>query len=328
MNKNHKGFTLVELVVSIALLAIILVPVSGFFTNSFRIQGRTSMKTTITRAGQYLVENLKNKNYSDLANATGTFEKFLTDNVGVEKDSITEKYTWVDEDVKESTVWNFSYNNIDYNVDISFDSFEVSDIANLDIPEKDECDEWIRIDSTGKITKVDWPEHDNVDNEYIVMYEKNPSLKYAHPISGEYPRNYPTIVLKDGYVSNSKDTATLWIQNDYYFEGDPANGISPRQQEIRIVKGFEKELNVFIEGKALSIIKGQAEDRAANAFKRITSSYVGAKVEEQDDGKESSSELLLNAKMTISRKDDDSVRDTLSFSFPIDYDYTEGQNGE
>ena len=53
--KNNRGFTVVELIVSIALLALILVPVAGFFTNSFRVQTRTSMKTSITRVSQYIM---------------------------------------------------------------------------------------------------------------------------------------------------------------------------------------------------------------------------------------------------------------------------------
>jgi len=77
VKKNNKGFTIVELIVSVALLALILVPIAGFFTNSFRIQGKTSMKTSITRVGQYIVENFKNKNYLGLKVDGKDLDKYL-----------------------------------------------------------------------------------------------------------------------------------------------------------------------------------------------------------------------------------------------------------
>lgn len=58
--KNRRGFTLIEVVMAIAILAIVGVPLMQFFTGAFKFQTRGQEKTEINKVLQYVAENLKN----------------------------------------------------------------------------------------------------------------------------------------------------------------------------------------------------------------------------------------------------------------------------
>lgn len=319
MRKNNRGFTLVELVVSIALLALILVPTVSFFTSSFKVQSKSSMKTSITRVSQYLMENFKNKNYLgftiiDEHNNARELEDYVDKNMETMKTKLnSENIKITDEDG-----WLLPYNNVEYNVHLELTELQENDISNIDIPKT--FDGYLTMNSTG---------FGNFDNSYINIVDVGG--KFESPYNGdkEFFANYPTLILKDGYQNKYSDgKATLLITNDSFFEdvadeneyynGKYENGYD-KQKYIRIVKGFEDELEVYIEGINVLIKKGQEGDGAPKEYTKITSSYIG---EISDDNKErSSSEVILKAKMTISYATDESLRDTFEFSFPVNYDY-------
>lgn len=325
--KNNRGFTVVELIVSIALLALILVPVAGFFTNSFRVQTRTSMKTSITRVSQYIMENLKNKNYlcdesfpenEKLKNGTGSFKDFvegITLSATGEGDEL--KYNFSDPSKLSFEDGKINYKGIDYSVDISITNFNTSDMSNFEIPNKAEVT-MVSIDSTGtfnqdysdiKIIKSA-SDYNGLGNHSFGV-DVGTDAKVKNPIDNkEYSTTYPTIVLRNDYPISADGTAILWLGNSY--------GTGSNWKKIRIIKEFKEELQVYIEGYNLSILKGQEGDGASSAQTRITSSYIGEKVE---DKKNSESELWLDAKMVITNENDDSVRDIFEFSFPVNYEF-------
>lgn len=322
MKKNNRGFTLVELVVSITLLALILIPTAGFFTNSFKVQSKSSLKTSITRVGQYIIENFKNKNYlaDTLKAEDGTgFQKFL-DRIKLDEDG----KDFSDSSVKDDSHWNLNYNKVDYIVDVKIEDFETADISDLNIPNKEECDGIVKITESGIIYTID--EFGNIVSiDGIKSYEVGESFNSPND-NKSYKANYPTIVLDSEFLSS--ESATLWIINEGYYNDTDGDGIYDdeidRQKYIRIVKGFDNELKVYKENINFMIQEGQEGDMASKSRNKIDSVFVG----ETSEGvaKKSSSELWLNAKMTVTNKQNADVRDTFEFSFPINYDYSEAGN--
>jgi len=310
VRKGNRGFTVIELIVSVALIAIIFVPVAGFFTNSFRIQGRSSMKTAITRTGQYIIENFKNKNYLTsgstgvLTNSEGkTFEDFIK-TISLTRANKNSTYEIQGIDNEDFKNWHINYKDFDYNVTIEIDGFTTSDILNSDVPDKSECEGIVEINSDGSLSRS--------INDKIVVALKGSS--FTNPIDNKVYEDaeYPTIILKEGYTT--KNTATLWIKNNNYYDNE--NG---KQKIVRIIKEFNENLNVYIEGTNFTIKIGQDEDGASYSQKKMTSLFVG---KDGSDKKSSESEILLDAKMIIKNVSDDSVSDSFEFSFPINYDYS------
>ena len=327
MTKNNKGFTIVELIVSLALLVLILVPVAGFFTNSFKVQAKSSLKTSITRAGQYIVENLKNKNYLYFEddgnvmikeslhseNDAGESEYFKTFVEGIEVESdINGIYSFVGSEMMENKQWKITYKGIEYLVDMKIDGFETSNIENSDIPSKEECNGQVEIGSTGV-----WSYNDNMSVELFEVNEE-----FTSPNDGKkYKANYPTIVLSSTFPTSEK--ATLWINNTGYYSEENGNNIYndgvDKQKRIRIVKDFPEELHIYKEGVNFSIEKGQEGDMAPASHTKITSSFIGEVAENNTE--RSASELWLDAEMTITNAEHTDIKDVFEFSFPVDYDY-------
>ena len=303
MKKNNSGFTLVEIIVAIALLAMIIVPVSGIFTNSFKVQGRTSMKTSMTRVAQYIMENFKNKNYLNLKVDGKELDKYIQDKKieGLNLNGETE-LTITGEDG-----WNLEYNNLEYKVDIKLTGIKELNTTEVNIPSKLSCNVQILIDEHGDF-------YPSYNTTIIATCKKGDT--FFNPIDGvTYTATCPTIILGEDFPDGTD--ASLWIENDYYYY-DMVNGIE-RQEEIRIVKKFDEELKVYVEGKNVTILKGQAGDGATHSQTRITKLYVGEKGEYEKI--KNSSEVLLDAIMEISRQNDETVTDKFEFSFPVNYDY-------
>lgn len=288
MKKDNRGFTLVELVVAVALLAIILVPTVGMFTNSFKIQNKSALKSSITRVGQHIIENFKNKNYLDFTVSGVNLDKYVTAHEG----SLSGVKLLQESD------GDYSYNNGDYNVYMEVINESTSSLGNADMPNVNDSSNFdciVDINESGSFGLY--------KGSGVTVVDMNAT--FLDPIDGkQYTANYPTIILGNSFAGNS-----LLIESDYF----TMDGVNRRQGIIRIVKSTISELKVYIKGKNLSIKKGQEGDGASSAQTRITSYYVG------DGTKEGSSdEILLDVKMTITNKDDATAKDTFDFSFPVD----------
>lgn len=66
MQQKEKGFTLVELVVSIAIIGVVVTTVTGLFMMVHSIQRRSLYLEVATRAAQREMESLRNNNYNNL----------------------------------------------------------------------------------------------------------------------------------------------------------------------------------------------------------------------------------------------------------------------
>lgn len=66
MRRKESGFTLVELLVSIAVIGIVVTVVTTLFLSIQSTQRRTAYMETATRAAQRQMESLRNNNYNNL----------------------------------------------------------------------------------------------------------------------------------------------------------------------------------------------------------------------------------------------------------------------
>jgi len=59
MRKSEKGFTLIEIIAAVILIAIVAIPLGGLFMNSFKFQARSQQSTTVNEIAQVVAERLK-----------------------------------------------------------------------------------------------------------------------------------------------------------------------------------------------------------------------------------------------------------------------------
>ncbi|GKX64843.1 type IV pilus modification PilV family protein [Inconstantimicrobium mannanitabidum] len=87
MSEKKKGFTLIELIISIALIGILLVPVSSMVLTTVRTNKRAEVKQKATLVGQKVLEQLRAVNIAKQGtsfNFTGiTFDNNVANNVFV-----------------------------------------------------------------------------------------------------------------------------------------------------------------------------------------------------------------------------------------------------
>lgn len=70
--KENKGFTLIEIVAAMVILAIVAVPLGKTFIDSFKYQARSQIKTEANKVIEYVAEQLKNGKYGELDSSLET----------------------------------------------------------------------------------------------------------------------------------------------------------------------------------------------------------------------------------------------------------------
>ncbi|MGV8145074.1 MAG: type IV pilus modification PilV family protein [Alkaliphilus sp.] len=73
--KNNKGLTLVEIVISLAILAVIVVPLGALFINSVMVNKRAEVQLLANRTAQQYMENYKMKDFDVLSLGTTTYNE-------------------------------------------------------------------------------------------------------------------------------------------------------------------------------------------------------------------------------------------------------------
>lgn len=299
--RNNKGFTIVELVVSVALLAIILVPVSKFFIDSFKVQSRTQTKSSLTRVGQYVIENFKNKNYLGF-DFSDIKVKYDTDGKPINKfDEVEDEYT---NKVK------FAEDGLEYDVKVKFIKPIINDTTNADLPS--EFKEEVKVDEGGNLSIAvnDMDYHVEVKN-----------VGDASFVSGgkTYTVTKPTIIL-----SGVSDEDEL----DYFLLID--NNFSERL-DVGVVKKFSNKLTICIKGNKNIYFEdgapGDGRTKDETTFKTHYNIGETSNDEGEEGSNENTSELLLYADITVTDPRDETINDVFSITFPIDYDYS-NEGGE
>ena len=77
MIKSNKGLTLVELIVSLAILGIIIAPLSSFFVNTVKVNKDSENQMIANQLAQKYMEQLK---FSDIIELTDEDEQEIKDN--------------------------------------------------------------------------------------------------------------------------------------------------------------------------------------------------------------------------------------------------------
>lgn len=294
--KKNKGFTLVELVVSIALLAIILVPVASFFTDSFKVQSKSQLKGAVTRAGQYVVESFKNKEYLKF----DELEEWK-DAIKVDSENVT-----VDINTEKKPEKEIEYENISYNVEVNFNGkSNITDLSSMSVPKKFGAEVIIEEDGNIKVAgKFD--EDRNIESAQtdfqIDVFEPGGMYIYS-TYDGQYYEGKPTIYLAD--VANISKPQTLKITN--YCEN----------MNLGIAKYFEKDLKIFIFGnKNIYFEDGAVGDGRPYSMTRFETVYVGESISAELEGKRG--EVLIEADIRVTDTRDESITDIFHVTFPID----------
>lgn len=79
---SQSGMTLIEVILSLAILGIIIFPTAAFFANSFKTNNLAKEQMEANQLSQKYMEEYKNKGYSDLIPIIGTISN--SDNVGMD----------------------------------------------------------------------------------------------------------------------------------------------------------------------------------------------------------------------------------------------------
>ena len=76
---NNKGMTLLEILIAMALLAIVVVPLGNFFIDSFVFQSRNQRTVNANKVAEYVLEAFKNGQALGLIDENATHELTLKD---------------------------------------------------------------------------------------------------------------------------------------------------------------------------------------------------------------------------------------------------------
>lgn len=121
MRHSERGFTLVEVVAALVLLAIVGIPLANVFMDSFKTQARGQKKTEVNKVAQFVAEQLKDgKNYYGIDSLDLTLNRTVTkksEDILSDIGTLTEPYDIVIEvkseevgqDISGNTPTEFAY---------------------------------------------------------------------------------------------------------------------------------------------------------------------------------------------------------------------------
>lgn len=162
MIKCNKGLTLVELVVSLAILGIIMAPLSSFFVNTIKINKNSEDRLTANQIAQKYMEEAKFTKLPSEETITKTDEDFKT-TIEIEKHTDYEIDKEMKKKVNEDEKNKDKNNSITYHTEIEIDkedtqsdkvTFKATDSGNQDelISNDQEIKIDIKKDHNNKIT--------------------------------------------------------------------------------------------------------------------------------------------------------------------------------
>lgn len=76
--RNEKGFTLLEVLITIAVMAIVFIALAGAFNTIHQINARANTLTVATQLAQQQHEKVRNTAYNSIAIGTSDFSSVLT----------------------------------------------------------------------------------------------------------------------------------------------------------------------------------------------------------------------------------------------------------
>lgn len=121
-NKKNKqsGFTIVELIVTIAIIGIAAASISSMFITIQRMQKLAALRDSATRAAQSEIEALRNNNYASLTPGQQiNFTSSLPSSLPANKSGIAEISQPTDDLRRVDVTVSYTYSGKNYNVSLS-----------------------------------------------------------------------------------------------------------------------------------------------------------------------------------------------------------------
>lgn len=136
--RTKKGMTLIEVIISVTLLSILIVPISGFMLSSLKNNTSSQKKQEASYIGQKILEELKSYDYINLKRDSEGYYFELLDGDKVYKNSSVENlfYSEFNRNIYGKPIENDERKLRDYNVQLTVKentSFKYNDINNLEI---------------------------------------------------------------------------------------------------------------------------------------------------------------------------------------------------
>lgn len=136
--RTKKGMTLIEVIISVTLLSILIVPISGFMLSSLKNNTSSQKKQEASYIGQKILEELKSYDYINLKRDSEGYYFELLDGDKVYKNSSDENlfYSEFNRNIYGKPIENDERKLRDYNVELTIKenrSFKYNDINNLEI---------------------------------------------------------------------------------------------------------------------------------------------------------------------------------------------------
>lgn len=136
--RTKKGMTLIEVIISVTLLSILIVPISGFMLSSLKNNTSSQKKQEASYIGQKILEELKSYDYINLKRDSEGYYFELLDGDKVYKNYSIENlfYSEFNRNIYGKPIENDERKLRNYNVELTIKentSFKYNDINNLEI---------------------------------------------------------------------------------------------------------------------------------------------------------------------------------------------------
>ena len=259
--KAKKGMTLIEVIISVTLLSILIVPISGFMLSSLKNNMSSQKKQEASYIGQKVLEELKAYEYISLKKDNEGYYFELLDGDKIYRNQDDNFEVEIERDIYGKPISKRNINK--YNVYIKIEEntdFKYNDINNLEVHEDADCRidfindnniNFIRIMNsnlenknsfTGEI-KINIKKEDN--NFSLSLYDKNDQDIKIENIKKEIKNNKILLYLASNYEVNTN----IEINNDteevlylYLIKEDDKDKMNLVVNRGKVILSEEKEI--------------------------------------------------------------------------------------
>ena len=260
--KIKKGMTLIEVIISVTLLSILIVPLSGFMISSLKNNTISQKKQEASYIGQKILEELKAYEYISLeTDKNGKYFQLL-DGDKIYKDLNSNSFNGnFKRNIYGKVLENDDRNLREYNVELSMvedSNFKFNDINNLDM--NSDADFKIDFINDGKLiltnseTKEEKQSSENIvikiekeDNEFnLSIYDKNNTE--IGSAKKENKNNKILLYISSGYNINTnieiENYTGEWIYVYLIKQKNNPSDINIISTEGRVVLSEEEEISL------------------------------------------------------------------------------------
>ena len=211
--KIKKGMTLIEVIISVTLLSILIVPISGFILSSLKNNTTSQKKQEASYIGQKILEELKAYEYISLETNENREYFELLDGDKIYKDSNSNSFNGnFKRNIYGKVLENDDRNLREYNVELSMvedSNFKFNDINNLDM--NSDADFKINFINKDNLILINSePEEEKTSSESIVIKIEKEDNEFKLSI---YDKNNTEI--GSAKKENKNNKILLYISSGY-----------------------------------------------------------------------------------------------------------------